>query len=177
MDSETLIRCWDVELIRPACRPGAEIWDAKARLDVDICELLPYLNAVLPGAKFYPASAVLLWKNEGRRYAFRPREIGCAPVKNAEEAASVIADAVQKVNDTWCRRQNLDPDFTAAKDPPGLLEVYKVLPKTNCGECGRATCLLFAKDLREGGATPADCPLLGEPGRQSELQRLIALLG
>ena len=172
-----LIHSWDLELIRPPCLPGAEIWDAKAHLEVDIGELLPYLNAALPGARFFPAGEVLIWRNAGRKYSFRPREIGSAPVKDNEEARRVIADAVQMVNDIWSRREELEPDFTPAKEPPGLLEIYKLLPRTNCGECGCSTCMAFAKALREGAATVFECRPLCEPVQDREHQRLLELLG
>lgn len=172
-----LIHSWDLELIRPPCRPGAETWDAKAHLEVDIGELLPYLNASLPGARFYPTGEVLIWQNAGRKYAFRPREIGSAPVKDNEEARGVIAEAVQMVNDIWSRREKLEPDFTSAKEPPGLLEIYKLLPRTNCGECGRSTCMAFAKALRESAATVSECPPLCASVQEQEHQRLLGLLG
>lgn len=172
-----LIHSWDLELIRPPCRPGAETWDAKARLEVGIGELLPYLNAALPGARFYPTGEVLIWKNAGRKYAFRPHDISSAPVNDNEEACRVITGAVQIVNDIWSRREELEPDFTSAKEPPGLLVIYKLLPKTNCGECGLPTCMTFAEALRESAATVSECPLLCAPAHEREHQRLLELLG
>jgi acetyl-CoA decarbonylase/synthase complex subunit gamma len=40
------------------------------------------------------------------------------------------------------------------------LEVYKLLPKTNCKECGFPTCLAFAMKLASGGVEPERCPYL-----------------
>jgi hypothetical protein len=37
------------------------------------------------------------------------------------------------------------------------LEIYSLLPKTNCGECGTATCLAFAAAILKGEKRPADC--------------------
>ena len=43
------------------------------------------------------------------------------------------------------------------------LEVYKYLPKTNCGECGEATCMAFAAQLIERAYNIEDCtPILDE---------------
>ncbi|WP_246589211.1 acetyl-CoA decarbonylase/synthase complex subunit gamma [Methanofollis formosanus] len=42
------------------------------------------------------------------------------------------------------------------------LEVYKLLPKTNCKECGFPTCLAFAMKLAAGGVEPERCPYLDE---------------
>ena len=32
------------------------------------------------------------------------------------------------------------------------IEIFKLLPKTNCGECGVPTCLAFAMNLAAGKA-------------------------
>lgn len=47
------------------------------------------------------------------------------------------------------------------------LEIYKQLPKTNCKECGSATCLVFAMALAGGKASLDACPHLSEEARSS----------
>ena len=42
------------------------------------------------------------------------------------------------------------------------LEIYKLLPKKNCKECGDPTCLTFAMKLSGGKAKPEACPYLDE---------------
>jgi acetyl-CoA decarbonylase/synthase complex subunit gamma len=42
--------------------------------------------------------------------------------------------------------------------PLTALDIYKVLPKTNCGECGVPTCLAFAMQLATKKAAIDDCP-------------------
>ena len=152
------------------------MWSANASLSVDISELLPYLNAVLQDASLCSGGEVLLWKAGGRKYAFRPREICSAPVRDNEEAQRVIAEAVQMANDVWNRRDELEADITY-REPPTMLEIYRLLPRSNCGKCGRSTCMAYANDLREGAAEPSECLPLCEPGHETERQRLLELLG
>lgn len=38
------------------------------------------------------------------------------------------------------------------------LDIYKLLPKTNCKKCGRPTCLAFAMQLAQKKASLSDCP-------------------
>ena len=38
------------------------------------------------------------------------------------------------------------------------LDIYKQLPKKNCGECGPPTCLAFAMALAGGKASLDSCP-------------------
>jgi CO dehydrogenase/acetyl-CoA synthase gamma subunit (corrinoid Fe-S protein) len=39
-----------------------------------------------------------------------------------------------------------------------ILEVLKQLPRTNCGECGEKTCMVFATLVAQGVKEMADCP-------------------
>ena len=52
-------------------------------------------------------------------------------------------------------------------------EIMKKLPKTNCKECGYATCFAFAMKLATGGAKLEDCPYL-PPEVKAELEAAMA---
>ena len=45
------------------------------------------------------------------------------------------------------------------------IEIFKMLPKTNCGECGVPTCLAFAMSLVAGKTELSKCPYLSEEAR------------
>jgi acetyl-CoA decarbonylase/synthase complex subunit gamma len=45
------------------------------------------------------------------------------------------------------------------------IEIFKLLPKTNCGECGVPTCLAFAMSLAAGKAELAACPYISDESR------------
>lgn len=47
------------------------------------------------------------------------------------------------------------------------LEIYKQLPKKNCGECGPPTCLAFAMSLASGKASLDACPYVTEEAKQA----------
>ena len=47
------------------------------------------------------------------------------------------------------------------------LEIYKLLPKTNCKECGFPTCLAFAMKLAAKQAELVACPYVSEEARAS----------
>ena len=46
------------------------------------------------------------------------------------------------------------------------LDIYKLLPKTNCRECGFATCLAFAMQLAKKAASIDKCPYLSEEAKK-----------
>ena len=45
------------------------------------------------------------------------------------------------------------------------IEIFKLLPKTNCGECGVPTCLAFAMNLAAGKAELTACPHVSEEAK------------
>ncbi len=45
------------------------------------------------------------------------------------------------------------------------IEIFKLLPKTNCKECGDPTCLAFAMKLAAGKAELSLCPHVSEEAK------------
>ena len=45
------------------------------------------------------------------------------------------------------------------------IQIFKMLPKTNCGECGVPTCLAFAMNLAAGKTELASCPYVSEEAK------------
>jgi len=46
------------------------------------------------------------------------------------------------------------------------LEIYKLLPKTNCKDCNFPTCLAFAMKLAAKQAELKDCPHVSEEAKE-----------
>jgi len=49
------------------------------------------------------------------------------------------------------------------------LDVYQLLPKTNCRQCGVATCLAFAVAVIQGQKNLGDCPYLEGSAQEAEV--------
>ena len=47
------------------------------------------------------------------------------------------------------------------------LEIYKLLPKTNCKDCGQPTCLAFAMQLAAGKASLDKCPHASDAAKEA----------
>jgi acetyl-CoA decarbonylase/synthase complex subunit gamma len=45
------------------------------------------------------------------------------------------------------------------------MEIFKLLPKTNCGECGVPTCMAFAMKLAQKNAELSACPYAGDEAK------------
>jgi Na+-translocating ferredoxin:NAD+ oxidoreductase RNF subunit RnfB len=53
-----------------------------------------------------------------------------------------------------------------------LMEIYKLLPKENCKECGHPSCMAFASKMIKKEAYLADCPLLKQPEYIHDMPKL-----
>jgi CO dehydrogenase/acetyl-CoA synthase gamma subunit (corrinoid Fe-S protein) len=56
------------------------------------------------------------------------------------------------------------------------MAVYKLLPGTNCKECGQPGCWQFALKLVTGVVTTGECPPLAQPEFASQLAELRGLI-
>ena len=60
---------------------------------------------------------------------------------------------------------SMPPDYRIERRksmPLTGIEIFKLLPKTNCGKCGVPTCLAFAMQLAAGKAELSACPTVSE---------------
>lgn len=166
-----LIEHYELEVFTPPCEPGAERYAAKAHLNTDISPVLPFLNSTLRGAVYYRAANALTWKRGGHNLAFHAHEIATSNVEDKQAAIKELDGLIALVNRTWDGRAEIKPDLEAHQRPTPMA-VYKLLPHTNCKQCGEATCFTFALKLAAAQKQIADCPVLFEPERRPALEAL-----
>lgn len=70
-----------------------------------------------------------------------------------------------EINEAWEKRAEIQPSYGGSRRPR-VLEVLRILPKTNCRECGQPTCMVFSTLVVEGVKGPRDCPLLDGQGSE-----------
>ena len=171
-----LIEKYDLEVFTPPCEPGAERFSANAHLPNDIREVFPYLNATLRGAVYEPAVPSVSWRKAGHYVVFQPNQIGVSNVEDREAAIKEIKGIIALVNRTWERRDQIEPNYETRRRPTGL-EVYKLLPRTNCKACGEASCFAFANKLAAGQVRLEACtPLFEDPQYAQQREELAALI-
>jgi len=151
-------------------------YEAIAHLDAELSPALPYLNATLSRGVYLPRKPVLSWRNAGHNIGFWPDRIAVDHLHSREEVTEWVDRLVALVNDVWERRAEIEPDVTThARLQP--LELYRLLPETNCKACGEASCFNLALKLAAGQAELAACtPLYAEVLYQERRVRLEGLL-
>ena len=153
------------ELTRGECDPSFQSLHCIAHLDEDISEVLPYLNAEMGGFQFSKETPSLTLKVHGKLITLYSHKIAINAVRDEEEADKVLEWLKHEINETWKKRNEIKPLFETLSQPQ-ILEVLKLLPKTNCRECGQPTCMVFAIRVTEGAKGPEDCPQLNEQNKK-----------
>ena len=159
-----LLKGYRKEITRPECRREALSLHCIAHLDQDIGQVLPYLNAKLGGDQYLKDPPSLTFKNQGKLITLHPQMIAINALRDEAEADKILEWLMGEINDTWEKRDEIEPSFETLEKPK-ILEILKLLPKTNCRECGQPTCLVFATQVAEGGRGPEDCPSLDDENR------------
>ena len=152
------------EITRPECRREALSLHCIAHLVQDISQVLPYLNAKLGGDQYLKDPPSLTFKNQGKLITLHPQMIAINALGDEAEADKILEWLKQEINETWEERDKIEPSFTTPEKPK-VFEILKLLPKTNCRECGQPTCMVFATQLAEGGKGPEACPPLSQEAR------------
>jgi ArsR family metal-binding transcriptional regulator len=147
------------QFVRLACGSDARAVDLVAHLDQDISEVIPYLNTVFDGFQFTKEPRSVSFRLGEKLVVIHPRKICIKAPGDKSDGEKIIEWLKEKINDTWERREKIQPRFESATKPK-MLEILKLLPKTNCGECGQPTCMVFASNVSEGSRGSDDCPPL-----------------
>jgi ArsR family metal-binding transcriptional regulator len=137
--------------------PGKIIVEGKPSRRLD--DVLPYL-ATLPNVIAYnPQAQSLTLRRQPGLITLGPERVSITQVKDLDEGLELLASLAEAINATWEYRG----DLAAAEHPrqaPRPLDIWALLPQSNCRECGEATCMAFACGLVLGKWKTSDCPPL-----------------
>ncbi|NNG01129.1 MAG: hypothetical protein HKM93_17190 [Desulfobacteraceae bacterium] len=135
---------------------------AKFNLDWDISPLFPYINAVVEGAQYYEKPDYIRFLLSDRLCAFHPRHGAFTPAWDIGEAIEYLNRLSTFIIGIQKRVHDITPDHRKYK-PASPVDIFRLLPATNCGECGYTTCLAFAAALARNRTLTVECPHLDPP--------------
>jgi len=141
-----------------------------------LSDVLPYL-ATLPNVIAYnPEAASLTLRRQPGFITLYADRVYITQVKDADEGLALLAALVDAINATWMQRHELVA-VTAHHRAPRPLDVWALLPQTNCQQCGEATCMAFAFALLQNRRALTEClPLTADESfadRRAALQALV----
>ena len=159
-----LLESYRLEIVNNHCMPEAMSVNCFAHLDQDVGEAIPYLNAVLGGFEYTRDPPSVTFRAQGKLISVHSRKIAVNALKNEDEARKIVEWLKREINAAWDIRDDIEPSY-GGMPRPQMIEILKLLPKTNCRECGEPTCMVFANRMTEGVKRPDDCPPLNADDR------------
>jgi len=138
--------------------------------------ILPLVAAVAPSVvAFNPVAGQLTLRRRPGLITFYADKVMITQVTDTTEGLELLETIRDLLNQCWAQRDTIEP-VTAARRRPRPLDVWELLPQTNCRQCGEVTCLAFACALLLNKQTVADCrPLMTEPQFAQRRAQLAAL--
>ena len=146
-----------------------------AEVSEEIQEVFPYLNAVLKGCIYNHAANTLTIRKDQILITLHALHITLAKIEDEEEAEKILGFLKDLINETYESRAKIEPNYSMAAELKAL-DIFKLLPETNCKKCGEPTCLAFAVKLVGRNIEIVKCDPLFSEGYQDKQKALLELL-
>lgn len=160
-----LLKDYTIEIFKSKCQADAKGVHCFAHLLQDVSDALPYLNSVLGGYEYLQNPPAVTFRAHGKLITVHGKKIAVNALKDEAEARKIVEWLKNEINHAWDHREQIEPR-TTGMPKPGIIDILKLLPKTNCRECGEPTCLVFATRVAEGAKGAEDCPAITPPHRE-----------
>jgi DNA-binding CsgD family transcriptional regulator/ArsR family metal-binding transcriptional regulator len=137
-------------------------YGARFQLSSDLSPLFPYINAVADKTLLYEKPVYIKFVFEKRLCAFYAREGAFTPIGDMAQALKFLQKIFDFMEDISKRSGSIIPNHKKFK-PSSALDIYQLLPGSNCRICGYPTCMAFAAALSRQYTSIGNCPHLGRP--------------
>lgn len=174
MCERLLVESLDITHVLPCLADSTKI-RFHAAPSANLGPALPYLNAVLPRAVYHHAAQALTLTEDYRIICIHAGLITGARADDVDDGRRLLQWLADLINDVWARRHEITPCYER-RERLGALDTYKLLPKTNCRQCGVPTCLAFAVELAAERQSVLRCAALFDAPFGEQRRLLITLL-
>jgi len=117
-----------------------------AEVSDEIHEVFPYLNAIIKGCIYNHPALTLTLRNEEKLITLHANHVTMTLIEDEKEAQEILNWLKDLINQTYQNRHQIEPNYSEG-DQLKPSDIQKLLPGTNCKECGFRTCLAFAFKL------------------------------
>ncbi len=151
------------------------------KFDASLSWALKGFYLAIPGSTYSPAIEALTFRGRKNELAtlYGDGRLYLATVESidrAKEIANTLLSLAEQIYRDLARVEQLYREIYKARQKLSVLDIYRLLPGKNCGECGEKTCMAFAAKLLRGEVDADRCPYLDED-RRKKLNRLVKPLG
>ena len=169
-----LLHSYQITRILP-CLADPEKIRVIAEVSEEIQEVFPYLNATMKGCIYnHPANTLTIRKDQ-KLITLHALHIALAKIEDEKEAEEILRWLKDLINETYEKRDQIEPNYSMAAELKAL-DVFKLLPGTNCKKCGEPTCLAFAVKLVGRDIEIVKCDPLFSEKYQEKQKVLVELL-
>src|SRR3972149_7464189 len=141
----------------------------------DVSEVLPYINAINKKAIYIKNANALTMTEDGKLVTIHPRKIAITKVRDEAEAKEILDKTIGLINKTFERKDEITPDFEK-REKLNVLDLYKLLPRTNCRKCGELTCLAFAVKVISESTSIMRCGNIFKAEYKNNREKILELL-
>lgn len=156
-------------LLNIDCLPHSDHFNVIMEMEDSVEELLPYLAAELPGCTYVHGTGVVNLMDEGHIVAIYPKKITITDLGDLEEGAQICRKYFLRIGKVRAQKDTMAPVFHKLSSVT-VLDIFRSLPRTNCGLCHCPTCMAFAAKVFQRGDVIASCdPLMSEKEKYQQL--------
>jgi len=137
-------------------------------LSMDIEFLFPYINALADKVQLYENPSYIRFHFGRILCVLYPRKGFASPFNDNKDARSFIERLMAFLNDINQRRNDITPRYKVFIQT-SITQILKLLPLTNCNECGLKTCMAFAAMISQQQTIPERCPYISQPVHEKAL--------
>ena len=178
-----MVRKVTIQEIKP-CIVAENMIRVLLQLDREVSEIIPmFVTKYPPGNVNYIENKNILTLNIYERLVtlYPSGKISMNKTIDKVDAIQVVTGIMEVINQLYTELNNGDAvDYSEMKEKLskiGPLSLYNCLPKTDCEECGEATCMAFAIKLLSGDITLDKCTPLKDGMYNEDVSCLEELLG
>jgi len=144
-----------------------------------LAAIIPLMARLIRGGSYRFEIPVLAFEEEHRLLAISSDRIVICRADDLLDAWTMLRSFVDLAISAWDLRSKIEPE-RERRQGIGAIEIFKRLPSTDCGRCGRLNCMEFAMGLFIGKFRIDQCaPLMEErwSARLESVQWLMRAIG
>lgn len=147
-------------------------YSAKFVLDHEISGLFPHINATIEDAEYFKNPEYIKFTYKDHLCILHPKEGLFTPIENKSEAIDYLQLLLEFISSLELHGREIEPDFRR-NEPVSPLDIYSLLPGSNCKKCGYNTCLAYAAALSRQYTSLTKCSFLAAPVEEKSIFRVV----
>jgi DNA-binding CsgD family transcriptional regulator/ArsR family metal-binding transcriptional regulator len=141
---------------------------AEFDFSMNIKFLFPYINALAKKTQLYKTPPHIRFVFDHTLCVLHPDRGLASPFDDSDDARDFIIRLMIFLNDIYLRKDQITPRYNFFSQT-AITQILKLLPQTNCNECGFKTCLAFAAMLSRQQTIPGRCPHISRPVQEKAI--------